>query len=444
MNTKIADALERQGKNDAVPVANKGAVATARYAAATNVRTITGTGQLASASSVADIDALVAHYAPIGKRHRKLRRTRLVGAIAAVLTFLLGVIALWQWLPVAGSLTINGGSSAGASSGAVSVPADAGNAERRDLDREKSALAQRNTQLAQDMAALDDQRRGLQQQQREVEEQRAQLAQTMSQFDAQRRALEQQRAQMDRAGRSQAAKADESKSGQQRRDLAQQRQFVAQGAALERQIKELNAQRIDLERQREQLDKQRNDLQALFDRIDKLGGNNPQTSVIGPAGVEPSAPMTNAPAVASVAQAGSARDPMAARPGVGDEVLEEMRGGIRTADGYDISIGLTRSTSINGVEQFSHSFNLDLTRGGGVPDMQQNALTLIQNGPGNMVSPAVLAALSGNAATIIQNTLDNQAIGNKTVLDISLQNVSSVVHAISASQAVSESLRMQH
>jgi hypothetical protein len=136
-----------------------------------------------------------------------------------------------------------------------------------------------------------------------------------------------------------------------------------------------------------------------------------------------------------------------AQSGVGDEVLGNMRAGLQVRPDYEIAIGVTRSVSLNGVEQFMSTVQLDgLTGGAGGPRADASALRtiLFQNGVGNLLARSGVPAAIDNDATIIQNTLDNQRIATKTIVDISLQNVSSAIRAINAGQLATQSLNAPH
>jgi hypothetical protein len=130
---------------------------------------------------------------------------------------------------------------------------------------------------------------------------------------------------------------------------------------------------------------------------------------------------------------------------VDQEVLDEMRGGIDLGEDYTIAIGITRTTSVNGIEQFSSAMymnDLAYTVGSGVAQAAPDPV-IIQNGDGNFIAMDTLSAMSPAITTIIQNTLDNQAIANETVLDVSLQNVATVTQGLHLSQIVNESLTRQ-
>jgi hypothetical protein len=129
---------------------------------------------------------------------------------------------------------------------------------------------------------------------------------------------------------------------------------------------------------------------------------------------------------------------------VDSSALDEARGGIDMGEDFSVSIGITRTGSINGIEQYSNAMYLeDLTRatGSGVPPSFDPVV--LQSGPGNLIALDTVNGLSPNVSTIIQNTLDNQVISTQTIMDISLQNVSTVMQGLSGAQVVSESLSLQ-
>ena len=104
---------------------------------------------------------------------------------------------------------------------------------------------------------------------------------------------------------------------------------------------------------------------------------------------------------------------MRERP-VSEEVLDRMRGGFQmNPNGPIMSFGIERSVYLNGRLVTSTVLN--------IPDLLQltnntsNAFTLMQTGAGNALTThaSSLPALM----TVIQNTLDNQAIQNQTVIN---------------------------
>ena len=112
-------------------------------------------------------------------------------------------------------------------------------------------------------------------------------------------------------------------------------------------------------------------------------------------------------------------------------------------DGMNVSIGLTRSASINGIEQVTNTLTLDeLNRTLGTLGTQSLEPVIIQNGPNNVLDTSFLDGV-GAFGTIIQNTLDDQVIGTSTVLDVSITDVSRAMDGVAAGQALRDSLYFQ-
>lgn len=105
-----------------------------------------------------------------------------------------------------------------------------------------------------------------------------------------------------------------------------------------------------------------------------------------------------------------------------DEELDHMRGGFNFGGGLTVSFGMTRSTYLNGqlVATTTLQFS-DLLMATKAADSAALALPngatvaqLIQNGPGNKVDPG---AMQLPLATYVQNTLNDQVIRNRTLID---------------------------
>ena len=105
---------------------------------------------------------------------------------------------------------------------------------------------------------------------------------------------------------------------------------------------------------------------------------------------------------------------------VSDTNLEQMRGGFDTGSGLLVSFGIQRAVYINGNLVTTTSFN--------IPDVSKVTSTeaamlgstigttnVVQNGPGNTIQPGALS--QAVAATVIQNSLNNQNIQNLTIID---------------------------
>lgn len=119
---------------------------------------------------------------------------------------------------------------------------------------------------------------------------------------------------------------------------------------------------------------------------------------------------------------------------VGDAPLAEMRGGFDLGRGLIVSFGITRAVYINNQQVTQTTLQLpDLGHLQGLPTDQAATLAqqiraqvaaqlatqlagqakVIQNGPGNSVSPEVAVLPLG---TYIQNTLNNQTIRTETLI----------------------------
>ncbi|OOG56933.1 hypothetical protein [Rhodanobacter sp. C03] len=106
--------------------------------------------------------------------------------------------------------------------------------------------------------------------------------------------------------------------------------------------------------------------------------------------------------------------------------LDVIRGGFDAGNGLVASFGIDRAIYVNG--------NLVTSTSVYIPDVSQitasqavalaaatNTLNLVQNGVGNTFNPISLS--SGIAATVIQNTLNNQAISSLTTLNVSVNSL---------------------
>ncbi len=381
--------------------------------------------QQAATPSSTDIDALVAQYAPLG---RQLRRRRLIARIGfATLLPLLGLAAWMAWQSRDGIVTRLGPASDARRieealaefrqlKASLSAETGALAAQREALARQQAFFAKHNEQLAGQLAAINGQREALAVQGRELALQRAQLTAAIEQADGQRSALQA------RAGKQPDIDRQLAEVARQKRLLEeQQRQVMDQGQALAAELGDINQQRAEIERQRKAIAEQQAEVRKLLEELNKVSANRPQPEM---------APETG---------------PMASLAAVDHQVLGDMRGGIDVGEAYNIAIGITRTTSVNGIEQFTSAMYLNdlaTTVGTGVARQALDPV-IIQNGGGNFIAMDTLDAMSPAVTTIIQNTLDNQAIANETVLDISLQNIATVTQGLQLSQIVNESLTRQ-
>ena len=106
--------------------------------------------------------------------------------------------------------------------------------------------------------------------------------------------------------------------------------------------------------------------------------------------------------------------------------LDSLRGGFTIAGGLTVSLGIERLVSVNG-ELVSHtSFQIaDIGKLDAVQAQQtsatRSALKLIQNGGENMKLTGFAGDMLGG--TVIQNTLDNQLIESRTIINASVNSV---------------------
>jgi hypothetical protein len=115
-------------------------------------------------------------------------------------------------------------------------------------------------------------------------------------------------------------------------------------------------------------------------------------------------------------------------PVVADSDLDQMRGGFETSsNGSSLSFtfGIEKATFLNGqlvstttipIPTLSSALN---AQGGGATG--SNSITYINSGGGNFFSPPSMAP--GSQMTVIQNSLDNQVIGNATVVNASVTSL---------------------
>ena len=109
---------------------------------------------------------------------------------------------------------------------------------------------------------------------------------------------------------------------------------------------------------------------------------------------------------------------------IGENELDQMRGGFFSDTGLRVSLGIERSVLINGKVETSSTLtipDLQLFSGTGMQaTLTGPAFSLVQNGPGNTFTLAPNAIAFG---TVVQNTLDNQAIAGLTKINASVSNL---------------------
>jgi hypothetical protein len=111
---------------------------------------------------------------------------------------------------------------------------------------------------------------------------------------------------------------------------------------------------------------------------------------------------------------------------VAPAALDSMRGGFTTPEGLSLSLGIDRMVSINGELVAHTSFQIADVRNISSDEARQaqaalNTGQLVQNGARNFAFGDTLAAARG---TIVQNSLDGQAISTHTIINSSVNSMS--------------------
>lgn len=367
--------------------------------------------------SAVDVDAIVARYTALGREVRRdggkqRGRKRLALAISVIVG---GVLVFVSGVPTAlleRRAAVDDG--VGALRALVSTELDRLGAARAELAAERARYTAASAALERELAAFAERQAELMGQQAALTEQSTELRSALAAVEAERVALL-ERTPDPSVERELAAIA------LQRRDLEDRvNSFSSQGQRVSDELARLEERRSALDDERAAMDRQRRELEALIESATQAAGT---TSRIADPRLDPSLEPIMANAVDGAA-------------------LGEMRGGVQLANGMNIAIGLTRSASINGVEQYSSSLQLDdLAAGLDSAALAGIGTSVIQNGAGNFVSPNVLDGLSSGFGTIIQNSLDNQEIHTLSTYDIAISDVGSTLRDLATNQALSDVLQ---
>ncbi|WP_266181464.1 hypothetical protein [Dyella humicola] len=107
---------------------------------------------------------------------------------------------------------------------------------------------------------------------------------------------------------------------------------------------------------------------------------------------------------------------------VSEDTLDDMRGGFDLGNGLVASLGIDRAVYVNGDLVTSTSFNIPdishiTTTQAAALNTALNSVSLTQVGPNNTFDPGSLGHTT--AATVIQNTLNNQNIQSITTINAS-------------------------
>lgn len=301
--------------------------------------------------------------------------------------------------------------------------------QRDELQRQQAELGSQQATMAERLAALADQKRLLDEQSQLLSRETEQLSATAAELSARRTRLASEREKVNQEGPELTAALETLRTQRQELDNEHKR-FRAQRQLLEDEISRLNDQRSNLQDQQEQLKAEWESLQSLMEKAANTDAAAPREST-----GEDDLAQADTPTPADMLLAAN-------RPSMKDNELGQVRGGINVGSQRDISIGLSRVVDINGVQQYSSTFNFNGMNPAGYAELGSMQAVVIQNGPGNQAN-LDLGAYTGSLPLIIQNTLDDQYIINANVLDIAISNVASKAADVAASIAVSNSLAFQ-
>jgi hypothetical protein len=412
-----------------------------------------------SDASRGNLGSLVDAYAKVGARRRR-ERASLIAALAllAPVAALLAALAWNQgggivsFQPVASSQQLEELERL-TQSLATEVRAISG--QREQFTAQQELFQQQSALLAEELSAITTQRNDLEEQRFAFQSQGRRMADAIANIDARRATIEQQQDEIDR----QAPMVDRELSAMRaERDRleARRKEYAEQGEMLSIEIAAINEQRRELAKQRLQVEKQRKEIQALLEQTREIQsrlmnpdgyGQDPDSPMlaqedIAPDDIAPNDIEVDATEAATVAVAESWQQPtIDGLTAVEDGQLSNMRGGIDIGGDMVIDIGVTRSASINGVEQYSSSLQFEDIAGGQLSPSDLAAVggVLIQSGASNVAPVDLIDSSTGNFL-IIQNSMDHQEISTENVYDISVDNVSSTIEGIAAGQAIDNSL----
>ena len=393
-----------------------------------------------------NIEQLVASYASVGRRHQRNRLYTLIAAAAIVPLLMFAGLQTWQF----GSNQIVDQRDAFSEQAqeiqaikeSLAVEIEAIHAQRREFEQSRGLLLEQSELLEREIAQAGKQRHKLELQRDEFSGQQQQMSQAIDELEDRRSEIQKQKVALNPL-----LEQERAAMNAERQKLERQRQrFAEEGALLELEIQAINVQRTELAAQRMTVERRRKELQLLLEKSKNIRNTtttNESDNRLQEQSAQGAEPLQREPEIVAYA-APTPTSPLGL-PYIEAIELEKMRGGFSIGEDMEISIGITRSASINGVEQFSNSLNIADSIGGiSIAEMDGVSATLIQNGPGNYVSPDVLASMAENFSIMVQNSLDNQEISTQNIYDISVDNVSNTIDGIAASQAIEDSLAITY
>jgi len=300
--------------------------------------------------------------------------------------------------------------------------------QRDELQRQQAEMRNQQTAMGEKLAALADQKRLLDEERQALSSETEKLSATEAELAARRAALGAEQERVNKEAPELTAALEQIRTQRQELDNEHKR-FRAQRQLLEDEISRLNEQRTNLQDEQQKLKAEWESLQSL---MEKAASN------------EPAAPVeADEDDLARAAEVVDTDILIAAnQSSMRDTELGEIRGGINIGSQRDISIGLSRIVDINGVQQYSSSFQFNGMNAASYNELASMQAVVIQNGPGNQAN-LDMGAYTGSLPLIIQNSLDDQHIMNANVLDVAITNVASKAADVAASIAVSNSLAFQ-
>lgn len=381
------------------------------------------------AKTTINVDTLVATYSALGARQRRRRRLR--GWLGATLVALIGTVTFnahrlgWSFEDVALRLKA---SSKQALHGLFEDELAALDEQRVALEAERRRLESRAREFAARLESFESRAAELQSTRDELRASRAALETALERVEAEREVFAAVEPRPDVAEEVAAIRAEREALVERRRT------FAAQDAELDRELDSLSQQREDLRRQRESMERQRRELEAVL-----------ESAGLGTALVPPSAVPSAVPDAYDSGEAMAMLEGTSLALGddqIGEGSLGDMRAGIRLGDGMNISLGLTRTASINGIEEIQQTFDLGVLGAGmDLSSIEGLGHLVIQSGSANTIDPGVLDPLG--FGTFIQNDLDGQRIRTETIYDLSIHDVARTIQGLAAGHALSDSLGFQ-
>jgi chromosome segregation ATPase len=247
---------------------------------------VSDTQAQAVAGAEADVEALIAQYAPIGRQLRRRRQlTRIALGLLVSTLIIAAILFLQSRSPGTEKVTVDSSAGRNVENEAgrdaerieralgdlrdlkTSLQAETGavTAQRAELARQQEIVSRKNGELAAQLATISAQRETLAKQNREIEEQKLTLVRALEKTSEQRRKL-----QAGTGSRSSIEHEVLEIDGQKRLLEEKQREFLDQGQALAKELAEISQQRTEIERQRAEIERQRQSIEEQQAEAGKL------------------------------------------------------------------------------------------------------------------------------------------------------------------------------